>query len=122
MQFVRKLPPFVGVGDAIIPGRVSDETGFVDTGVSFDGLRGPIPVYLSAEGIRQIARRYPQLGLVPESELAEIMEDSEAEHQELNLLRSRVGDLEAQLERIAGLSRDGFTVTKKTGRPPKKES
>lgn len=118
MQFVTKPDRFSQ--DAIIPGRLSDPRGFVDTGNVLDGIRGPLPIYLSAEGIRLAAQRYPQLELVDASAhqaVVQALAQAEAERDEVTQQRD---EALARLERISGLKRDGFQVTRVQGRPKQK--
>lgn len=118
MQFVRKPDRFGS--DAIIPGRVADEDGFVDVQNTIDGLRGPVPIYLSVSGLRLIAERYPQVGLASRTAMSNAADLAEARWRQVQELEARNAELETQLERISGLAADGFTVVRKQGRPPKK--
>jgi hypothetical protein len=121
VQFVRKIPPFNAPGsDVLIPGRVTDDIGFVDTGMELDGLRGPLRIYLSAAGIRAAAEKYPQLGLVDSGQLSLARERRDDAEQMLRDAQQHIADLEETVDRIAGLSKAGFTVQKKMGAPAKK--
>lgn len=106
--------------DLIIPGRTSDPKGFIDLLSSVDGLRGPVAKVLSVTGLRDLAAKHPQIGLVT----AETLEKAEAYSRELEdaLLdaNARVAELEEQAGKIAGLVKYGFVVKKVMGRPPVK--
>jgi hypothetical protein len=119
VPFVSKPDRFSS--DVIMPGRVSDPHGFVTEHRELDGLNGPIKVYFSVTGLRQIAERYPQVGLVSSDLLDKADAKLEQLAAEVAKLHARVEELEAREARIAGLSRDGFKVQKVMGRPPKEE-
>lgn len=118
MPFVTKLGRFSS--DIIIPGRTSDPQGFVTEYREVEGVTGPLTIYFSVTGLRLLAQRYSQIGLVP----AEV---ADANFQLALDLKNRVLELEAERdellakqERIAGLAQDGFKVQKVMGRPPEK--
>ena len=120
MLFVNKPNPYSMPGACVmIPGRTSDEVGFVDTTTELDGISGPIHIYLSATGLRRAAQQFKQLRLVDagklesvEAQLAEVLAQRDAAVE-------RVDELEAIQDRIAGLKKAGFTVQKVQGRPKK---
>lgn len=119
MSFVSKPDRFGSC--AIIPGRVSDDDGFATENTIIEGLHGPITLYFSATGVRQLAQRYPQLALVPKGQL-ELAREHLASTE--TLLAEAVEALEAaevQLDRISGLQREGFKVVRVMGRPPLKK-
>lgn len=116
MPFVRKPDRFSS--DVIIPGRTSDPDGFVTEHRELDGIGGPIKVFFSVAGLRQLAKKYPQVELVPKA-------DSDANFQLALDLKNKVLELEAERDellakqaRIAGFAADGFKVQKMMGRPP----
>lgn len=103
--------------DAIIAGRVTDPDGFVTEHRELEGVNGPIKLFFSVAGLRQIADRYPQVGLVRAEVLEQAEEEGDAFKREAEQLRARVFALEAKQERIAGFAADGFKVQKVIGRP-----
>lgn len=103
--------------DVIVPGRVTDPNGFVTLHRSLDGLHGPIQVYFSVTGLRQIAEKHPQVGLVPADDVRRLHLENDALRAELDQANARIAELEANAERIAGFARDGFKVQKVVGRP-----
>jgi hypothetical protein len=115
MAFVRK--PDRHSSCVIIPGRTADPHGFVTEHRELDGIGGPIKVYFSVSGLRQLAERHPQVGLVPAHKLEDAHRRIEQLEAELDNLRDRAAELEAQQERIAGIVKDGFKVQKMMGRP-----
>jgi hypothetical protein len=125
MLFVRK-PAAYSQGDSIIPGRVADDVGFIDTGNELDGVRGPIRVYLSVAGLRQIAQKFPQVCLTDAAASRETIETLQGllaeAHSDLEQAVLRADRAEAQLSAIAGLKRDGFSVSKIKGPRPQKET
>lgn len=119
MPFVAKPDRFSQ--DIIVPGRVTDPHGFVTEHREIDGLNGPIKVYFSVTGLRRLAERYPQVGLVPADRLKDVEDELHRLQDELEQTRDRALELEARTERIAGLSKDGFKVQKVMGRPKIKQ-
>jgi hypothetical protein len=115
VPFVSKPDRFSS--DIIIPGRVSDPDGFVTEHREIDGIAGPIKIFFSVTGLRQLAEKYPQVGLTSVERLNEAYDRANSLEAERDELRARVEELEAREERIAGLSRDGFKVQKVMGRP-----
>jgi hypothetical protein len=121
VQFVRKIPPYNSPNsDILIPGRVSDDIGFVDSGMELDGQRGPLRLYLSATGIRRAANQFPQLGLVDKAKHDDAVNLVMALKNKVLELEEEVAELRAIQDRIAGLHAAGFTVQKKAGRPKEK--
>lgn len=120
MAFVTKPDRFGS--DAIIQGRVADPHGFVTNHDAVDGLHGPITLYFSVTGLRQLAAKHPQVGLVLREEADAASAHANALQAEVDQLRARVAELEAREERIAGLSRDGFKVQRVMGRPTKEKA
>lgn len=118
MQFVDKPDRFSS--DVIVPGRVRDDIGFVRLDQVIDGVTGPIVPYLSATGLRLIADRYPQLGLVDAAEHDALQVEHESLKLDADELRAERDDLRAKLDRINGLRRDGFQISRTQGRPPRK--
>jgi hypothetical protein len=115
VPFVSKPDRFSS--DIIIPGRVSDPDGFVTEHREIDGIAGPIKIFFSVTGLRQLAQKYPQVGLVPAERLGDLEDELHRLQDEVDRLQHRNEELEAREERIAGLSRDGFKVQKVMGRP-----
>src|ERR1044072_7802910 len=106
VPFVAKPDRFSS--DAIIPGKLTDERGFITEGHVIEGVRGPVQLFFSAEGIRQFARRYPQLGLVDSSKL-DLSERARADAEARVLeLEAEVARQKEALDRIAGLRTAGF--------------
>lgn len=119
MPFVTKPERFSS--DIIIPGRVSDPHGFVTEHREIDLPGGLQMVHFSVTGLRQLASRYPQIGLVPEASFDEAVRVAAEAMAEAEQLRAQVAALEARQERIAGFAADGFKVQKVLGRPKEKE-
>jgi hypothetical protein len=118
-MFVSKPDRFSS--DIIMPGRVHDDDGFITENRVIEGLTGPITIYFSVAGLRQLAARYPQLELVRTSDAMAALDEAEALREEVQRLQARVEELEANEERIIGLRKAGFTVQRKMGAPKKKE-
>lgn len=120
MQFVDKPDRFSS--DMIVPGRVRDDIGFVRLDSVVDGVTGPIVPYLSTTGLRLIASRFPQLGLV-DADRARDAESALAALQEIHeKVTAERDELQAKLDRINGLRRDGFQISRVQGRPKKVEA
>lgn len=117
MAFVRKPDRFSSC--VIVPGRVSDPHGFVTDHRELDGINGPIKVYFSVTGLRQIADKHPQVGLVRVEKLDDARAEAERLAEELEAAQDRITELEAAHDRIAGFVKDGFKVQKVMGRPKK---
>jgi hypothetical protein len=96
----------------IIPGRHHDDLGFVDTTTELEGIGGPLRIYLSVTGLRQVAARLPQVGLVPVLDYERALAEADAAREEVQRLQTRLSEYEDQLGRISGLSREGFEVVK----------
>jgi len=118
-NFTATVSPFVAPDyDLFSPARRSDPRGLVQ-GAPLDGAQSYVP-WIGLSTVRELALQYAdKVGLVERERLEEAeLEISrwqlDAEHAE-----ARVAVLEATQERIAGLSRDGYTVVKKQGRPTK---
>lgn len=118
MPFVDKPDRFSS--DAIVPGRTSDPNGFVTEHTVIEGITGPVILYFSVSGIRQLAARYPQIALVPKSELDNMVARYGEVVSALDQVKAERDELREAHDRIAGLRRDGFTVQKKAGAPVKK--
>lgn len=117
MQFVSKPDRFSS--DIIIPGKIRDDSGFVRINTTLEGVTGPIVPYLSITGLRLIAQRVPEVGLVPRADLDSLQL---AYDQLSELLDSAVearDALQAKLDRINGLRKDGFQISRIQGRPRK---
>jgi DNA-binding ferritin-like protein len=115
VPFVRKPDRFSSC--VIVPGRTSDPEGFVTEHRELDGISGPIKVYFSVTGLRLLAERYPQVGLVPAEKLDAAKQRIEQLEADLDNIRERAAELETQQERIAGIVKEGFKVQKVMGRP-----
>lgn len=116
MHFQPKLDRFSQ--DLLLPGRLTDNRGWIVGDGFIEGLQGPIQRAVGVETIRQIAFRYPEETGLTDVELAnqqaieiEVLEATVEE------LRAQIEQLEARQERISGLARDGFKVQKVQGRP-----
>lgn len=120
MQFVDKPDRFSS--DIIVAGRVRDDIGFVRLDGIIEGLTGPIVPFLSATGLRLIAKRFPQLGLVDAADAASVQLAYDQLRAELARVAAERDDLAAKLERINGLRKDGFQISRTQGRPRKVEA
>lgn len=105
----------------IIPGRVHDPNGGVLLDTTLDGAHGDIRLWLSYAGLQKIVDQFGgSLNL--------------AHKDSLDLAYKKIADLEfmlaesnaaleaaeGKLERINGVSRDGFKIVRQQGRPAKK--
>lgn len=119
-MWVPKLDRFVS--DIIIAGRTQDPQGFVTEHRSLDGLHGPIPVVFSVTGLRQLAKRHPQVGLVPKVDLDNALMQVHA----LEVERDQMRDQRDALEHSVASYVEGFQQMlkreppKRMGRPPVK--
>lgn len=104
--------------DLIIPGRVQDGVGFIDLQNPIDTPQGFKQAVLSIEGLRQLSRRHPQIGLVPSEDLSAAYAESEELREQLAAARARIAELEGQLARITGVAREGFIIHKQRGPAP----
>ena len=118
--FLRK--PDRHSSDLIIPGKTTDDDGFILTDVhELDMPTGIKQAVLSIGGLRRLAQLHPQIGLAPAGALA-AAEDRVAELEaEISRLQEVVTAHEEREARITGLAADGFTVTRKTGPLPKQK-
>lgn len=117
MPFVSKPGRFDT--DSIIPGRTSDPDGFVTENHEYETPWGPRVHHFSVAGLRQIADRYPQVGLVRAEAEQDAVRVAIRYKEEAEALRAERDELQAKLDRISGLTVDGFKVTKVQGRPAK---
>lgn len=108
--------------DMIIAGRVSDPLGFVTENREIEGLNGPLKVWFSVTGLRQLAAKHRQVGLVPVGELDAMKSTNATLWARLAQAEAEVEELRQAAERISGLSKDGFQVTRRHGPTPKKET
>lgn len=104
----------------IIPGRMSDPDGFVTEHREIDGLMGPVKVYFSVAGLRQLAQRYPKVGLVPRDELIRAREYAERMDAQLEQANARIAELEAFKASVAGVTREDYQIRRPIGRPKEK--
>lgn len=103
-------------GDCIvIPGRRSDDGGYYQFETTYDGLQGIITPYISATGIRRLAQKWPEAGLVPSEDLDRLTEAYAALELENAVLRAELDHLVAFRENLAGVAADGFRVQKRMG-------
>lgn len=105
----------------LIPGRVSDERGFIIGDGRIEGLRGDITPAISIEAIRNAAARYEQVGLVDRDELTGTIAALVAMTEDRDRLQAENDQLRESQEHIAGLRRAGFQVSKIKGRPAAKQ-
>ena len=115
MPFARKPDRYSSC--IIVPGRVSDPDGFITEQREIDGINGPIKIYFSIGGLRQMAEKYPEIGLVRRDSALAAVRRAKRLEAELTAANDRVAELEAQQERVAGFVRDGYKVQKVMGRP-----
>ncbi len=120
MLFASKPPAYSEPGHCLIlPAKRSDPEGGVQLQTQIEGLRGPLTLWLSYTGLRQLAEKHPRLGLVPREKLAKAEEERDLLETLLAASEAKVEQLEADAERIIGLRRAGYVVQKANGRPPK---
>jgi hypothetical protein len=112
-----KIAPFSSPNyDVFSPARRSDERGIL-VGVQLDGGQSYLP-WIGLSTIRQLALKHSdKVGLVDEDELLEEQRENADLRYRLQIAEKRAGDLDAQLNRIGGLAREGFKVQKIMGRP-----
>lgn len=120
MRWVPRIDRFSS--DLLIPGRTTDANGFILGDGVIEGLHGDIVPAVSVEAFRQAARRYEQVGLVPREDYEGIRADLRYAEEVIARLQAENDQLRATQEHIAGLRKAGFTVQKKTGRPPREEA
>lgn len=123
MSAIRELPRFSVPGSCIMfPGRRRDERGFYMFDQVLDGAKGDIVVGISGEGLRTIAEKHGErFGIIKREkydeavtlslELKNMIQEQEAELEELRAFK----------ERVSGLTADGFKIVRRQGRLPKKE-
>lgn len=105
---------------AIIPGRTADPEGFVTEHRDLEGLHGPITLYFSVTGLRQLADRYPRVGLVRAEQLGAAEEALDNALAEAARLKDYIAELERFKESVAGLTRHEYQIRKPMGRPKEK--
>lgn len=118
MPFVAKPDRFSSC--IIIPGRMADPDGFVTEHREIDGLMGPIKVYFSVAGLRQLAQRYPKVGLVPRNALDSALATIAAGQQQVAAMQERIDELEAFKASVAGVTREDYQIRRPIGRPKEK--
>ena len=119
MQYQPKVDRFSS--DLLIPGKLTDERGWIVGDGVIEGLNGPIMRTVSIESIRQAAARYDQVGLVDAEDYALAQAEAEAAREEVQALREENEALQTKLDAIVGLRREGFVIQKRQGRPPVKK-
>lgn len=120
MYYAPKLDRFSSC--LLIPGRVSDDRGFVVGDGIIQGLLGDITPAISIAAIRNAASKMPQIGLVDQADYDKAMAEVEAAREEVVRLQAENDQLRATQEHISGLKRAGFQVSKIKGRPAKQEA
>lgn len=121
-NFATEVSPFTAPDyDVFSPARRTDARGLVQ-GAPLDGGRNYIP-WIGLSTVRELALKFPEkVGLVEEEKFIEVANEFDRARVELRQAHERIAELEATQDRIAGLTKDGFAVVKKQGRPAVKES
>ena len=121
MQYATKPPRYDQPGSCIVvPGRVHDENGGVLLDTVLDGRMGDIRLWISYAGLHSIARQVPQLDLVEANDLSRAHDALASTQQQLDQVTAERDELQRKLDRIQGLAKDGFKVTRHQGRMPAK--
>lgn len=105
------------------PGRMTDPDGFYlfEQEIRMADTQGVVRVHISAEGVRSLARKFPETDLVPGQELRDAKQKLALVHQELDEAKAKLAEAEAFKQNLAGLRAEGFTLTKKKGPRAKPE-
>ena len=119
MQFQPKIDRFSA--DLLIPGKTTDERGWIVGDGVIEGMQGPIQRTVSIDAIRQAAARYEQVGLVDVGDYHAALAEAEAAREEVLRLQEENEALQTKLDAIVGLRREGFVIQKRQGRPPVKK-
>lgn len=106
--------------DAIIAGRVSDPDGFITEHRALEGLHGDITLYFSVAGLRQMAAKHPQVGLVSKKEFDDAWNLILGLKNKVLEAEARVAELEAFKASVAGITREDYHIRKPMGRPKEK--
>lgn len=122
MRFADRPTRFDEPGEcAIIPGRVHDENGGVLLDGVYDGARGDMRLWLSYAGLQKIVSQFgDRLNLSTRGDLDEALSLVRGLQGDLDRARAERDDALAKLDRISGLRRDGFQVSRIQGRPKTK--
>lgn len=106
----------------VIAGRHHDPEGGIQLDGILPGARGDMRLWMSYAGLQSIVRRFgKELNLATKSEVdlaKQARADSEAQ---LAQARDLIIELEAKLERINGVTKDGFKIVRQQGRPAAKK-
>jgi hypothetical protein len=104
--------------DVFVPARRQDPLGIVE-GVVLEGNKRFVP-WIGLSSIRELALKYAEkTRLVDRAELDENRMALINAEERIERLISERDALEARLDRIAGLSKEGYKVQKVVGRPAK---
>jgi hypothetical protein len=116
-----KIAPFSAPNyDVFSPARRSDERGII-VGNQLDGGQSYLP-WIGLSTIRQLGLKYAEkTGLADADALLDAQNEITRLRGELGRAEARANDLDAQLNRIGGLAREGFKVQKIMGRPTTKK-
>lgn len=124
MRFADKPQRFSQPGSCIVyPGRVSDHNGGVQLDTEIEGLHGTVNLWISYEGLHNIARSFPELNLSEadqaDAKLETALDENARLQAALDAVTAERDEAKAALDRIAGLRAAGFTIQKKPGAPKK---
>lgn len=117
MRFAKNLDRFSQ--DLMLQGNTTDPDGFVVGDGTISTLNGEIPRAVSIKFLREAARRVPELRLIDRDEydgVVDLLADAEGERDEARRQRD---ELQETLDRITGLTREGFDIQKRRGPTPK---
>lgn len=123
MNFSDRPQRFDEPGQCIVlPGRIHDENGGVQLDGVYDGLRGDMRLWISYAGLQRIVDQFgDRLNLAKREALREAEVEAAGLRAELAMQTERAEAAEAKLERINGVAKDGFKVSRQQGRPPQKK-
>lgn len=105
----------------VLPGRTHDVNGGVQLDGVYDGVRGDMRLWISYAGLQRIVEQLgPRLNLAKREDLEDAQANLENVARALDAERKRADAAEAKLERINGVSKDGFKIVRQQGRPAQK--
>lgn len=122
MHFADRPNRFDEPGSCIvIPGRVADENGGVMLDGVYDGARGDLRLWLSYAGLHKIVTQFGRkLNVATYEQFEEAADRAVRFEAEAQQLRAERDELQAKLDRISGLRKDGFQISRVQGRPKTK--
>lgn len=122
-RVTRPAPGSVPAGCFMHPGRMSDPDGFYlfEQEVNMADTQGVVRIHISAEGVRSLARKFPEADLVPGRDARVLQAEFDAALAEIAELKDKLAKAEAFKQNIAGVEAHGFRLAKKKGPQVKPE-